>query len=189
MCWSCWGTKNEQERIMYIVDSGGYIYIQIKERRRLRYYCLCESCVGWLGVLGTLGPRLFRIWIFLIGISSSARISESLSQVILLLVHTYMDASPDSIGEIKFEIFRTTIPEKSKKNAEKAKRQSTSSFRRAPSNSQKVHERSKKAIAYQMTYMASLTCSYNTWHWNPINSYGTELNMGRRKFLWISLKD
>ena len=86
----------------------------------------------------------------------------------------YLEASPASIGEIKFEIFRTTIHEKSKKNAEKAKRQSTSSFR-APPNSQKVHERSKKAIAHQVTYVASLT-SYNTWHSNLINSYGTEIS-------------
>ena len=87
---------------------------------------------------------------------------------------TYLDASSASIGEIKFEIFRTTIREKSKKNAEKAKRQSTSSFP-APPNSQKVHERSKKAIAHQVTYVASLT-SYNTWHSNQINSYGTEIS-------------
>ena len=135
-----------------------------------------------IGTVGKVKVKVKIVTIFLMEISSSARISESLSQVILLLVHTYIDASPASIGEIKFEIFRTTIPEKSKKNAEKAKRQSTSSFR-APPNTQKVHERSKKAIAYQVTYMASLTCSYNTWHSNPINSYGIELNMGKRKFL------
>ena len=68
---------------------------------------------------------------------------------------TYLDASPSvSIGEIKFEIFRTTVPKKKKR----AKRQDT--FTALP-HSQKVHERSKKAIAHRVKYVASLIL-YNT---------------------------
>ena len=69
---------------------------------------------------------------------------------------TYLDASPVSIGEIKFDIFRTTVHEKIKKISEKEKKQSASSSPALP-NSQKIHERSKKAIAHQVKYVASLT--------------------------------
>ena len=65
---------------------------------------------------------------------------------------TYLDASPSaSIGEIKFGIFRTTVP-KEKKRAK--------TFTGLP-HSQKVHERSKKAIAHRVKYVASLIL-YNT---------------------------
>ena len=61
---------------------------------------------------------------------------------------TYLDASPSaSIGEIKFVIFRTTVSKK------REKRQDT--YPGLPP-SQKVHERSKKAIAHRVKYMACL---------------------------------
>ena len=61
---------------------------------------------------------------------------------------TYLDASPSaSIGEIKFDIFRTTVPKK------KTKGQDT-----FPGllHSQGVHERSKKATAHRVKYMTGL---------------------------------
>ena len=65
----------------------------------------------------------------------------------------YLDNSPShSIGEIKLVISRTTVPK-----FKKLKR--TSSTYVVP-HSQKVHERSKKAIAHRVTYVASFT-SYN----------------------------
>ena len=63
---------------------------------------------------------------------------------------TYLDASPSaSIGEIKFDIFHTTVPIKKTKGLD------SSHFPGLP-HSQKVHERSKKAIAHRVKYVASL---------------------------------
>ena len=61
-----------------------------------------------------------------------------------------LDTSP-SIGEIKLVIVRTTIPEK--KNRKKL---TSSHYLVLP---QKVHERSKKAIAHQVKYVIGLTFS------------------------------
>ena len=64
---------------------------------------------------------------------------------------TYLDASPSAlIGEIKFDIFRTTAFKK------QTKRPDTSSFHGLP-HSHKVHERSKKAVAHRVKYVASIT--------------------------------
>ena len=63
---------------------------------------------------------------------------------------TYLDTPPSqSIGEIKLVIVRTTIPEK--KNRKKL---TSSHYLVLP---QKVHERSKKAIAHQVKYVIGLT--------------------------------
>ena len=60
---------------------------------------------------------------------------------------TYLDASPSaSIGEIIFDIFRTTVHEKKEKKHE--------TFPGLP-HLEKVHERSKKAIAHRVKYVAS----------------------------------
>ena len=61
---------------------------------------------------------------------------------------TYLDTSPASIGEIKFDVFRTTVPKK------KGKTQN-STLPGLP-HSEKVHERSKKATAHRVKYVASL---------------------------------
>jgi hypothetical protein len=65
----------------------------------------------------------------------------------------YLDTSPSqSLGEIKLDIFRTTIPEVV------AEEQYTI----GPGLPlQKVHERSKKGIAHRVKYVVSLTL-YNT---------------------------
>ena len=64
---------------------------------------------------------------------------------------TYLDTSPShSIGEIKLAIVRTTIPKIIPKNIAKGEPIINLA-------SQKVHERSKKAIAHQVKYVASLT--------------------------------
>jgi hypothetical protein len=64
---------------------------------------------------------------------------------------TYLDTSSSpSIGEIKFVISRTNVPRVEKK----AKGKITFSGR---PHSQKVHGRSKKAIAHRVKYVASLT--------------------------------
>ena len=61
----------------------------------------------------------------------------------------YLDASPSqSIGEIKFIIERTTEPK-----TVTAKNQT---YVPLP-HLQKVHERSKKALAHRVRYVASLT--------------------------------
>ena len=63
---------------------------------------------------------------------------------------TYLDTSPShSIGEIKLVVSRTTVPRK------KAKKQRTTYL--ALPRLQMVHERSKKAIAHRVGYVASLT--------------------------------
>jgi hypothetical protein len=63
---------------------------------------------------------------------------------------TYLDASSSqSIGEIKFIIERTTEP----KTVTAAKNRT---YVPLP-HLQKVHERSKKAIAHRVRYVASLT--------------------------------
>ena len=62
----------------------------------------------------------------------------------------YLDTSPThSIGEIKLVIVRTTIPEVI------AEEQHT--IYRGPPHLQKVHERSKKAIAHRVKYVSSIT--------------------------------
>ena len=68
---------------------------------------------------------------------------------------TYLDISPHSIGEIKLDIVRTTVPQK------KTKKQHITNL--VSPGLQKVHERSKKAIAHRVGYVASLTL-YNTKH-------------------------
>ena len=104
---------------MYIVDSGGYIYIQIKED----WGIIASASLACL-VFSYSRPDAFYDMDFPDGdFKFSTNFIVTGEKPILLLVHTYMDASPAFIGEIKFEIFRTTIPEKSKKNAENAKRQ------------------------------------------------------------------
>ena len=62
---------------------------------------------------------------------------------------TYLEISPHSIGEIKLVIHRTTTPKKiSKKGL-------ITDFTPLPSGM--VHERSKKATAHRVRYVASLT--------------------------------
>ena len=68
----------------------------------------------------------------------------------------YLDASPShSIGEIKLVIIRTTIPKilpvEEKKTENRPKED------RIISLSRKIHERSKKGIAHQIKFVASLT--------------------------------
>jgi hypothetical protein len=64
---------------------------------------------------------------------------------------TYLDTSPSqSIGEIKLVISRA-IP------IIKTKKQFTTNPYSAPPHLQMVHERSKKAIAHRVGYVASLT--------------------------------
>ena len=61
---------------------------------------------------------------------------------------TYLDTSSShSIGEIKLFIHRTTVPKVT------AKQQATN---RSLPHLQKVHERSKKAIAHRVEYVANL---------------------------------
>ena len=63
---------------------------------------------------------------------------------------TYLDASPSqSIGEIKFIIERTTEPKTVTANNQQT-------YLPLP-HLQKVHERSKKAIAHRVRYVSSLT--------------------------------
>ena len=63
---------------------------------------------------------------------------------------TYLDTSPShSIGEIKLVVSRTTVPRK------KARKQRSTYL--APPHLQMVHERSKKAIAHRVGYVASFT--------------------------------
>ena len=68
----------------------------------------------------------------------------------------YLDTSSHSIGEIKLVISRTTAPKILTK-----KQPECTYF--VPPQLQKVHERSKKAIAHRVGYVASLTL-YSTWH-------------------------
>ena len=83
---------------------------------------------------------------------------------------TYLDTSPHSIGEIKLVIKRTTVA----KVVPMGKR----IISLAPP--QKVHERSKKAIAHQVKYVAGLTM-YNIKHLIPMNSYGSEIKKLKKK--------
>ena len=78
----------------------------------------------------------------------------------------YLDISPQSIGEIKLVIFHTAVPEVT------AKKQQYTYFQLP--HLEKVHERSKKAIAHRVKYVAALT-SYKflkfnddkqLWQWN-----------------------
>lgn len=79
---------------------------------------------------------------------------------------TYLDTSPShSIGEIKLVIVRTTIPELIKEEQR---------MYQEPPQLQMVHERSKKAIAHRVKYVAILTL-YNTLQLMAINSYGNEI--------------
>jgi hypothetical protein len=65
---------------------------------------------------------------------------------------TYLDTSPSrSIGEIKLVISRTATPTKTAN-----KHTSDESYVELP-HLQKVHERSKKAIAHRVGYVDSLT--------------------------------
>ena len=71
----------------------------------------------------------------------------------------YLDASESpshSIGEIKLDIFRTTIPKKIQEKKPKKRRQDNSTVSPEPPFLQKVHERSKKRIAHQVKFLASL---------------------------------
>ena len=78
---------------------------------------------------------------------------------------SYLDTSPShSIGEIKLVIVRTTIP--------KDLEEQLTTYS-GPPQLQMVHERSKKAIAHRVKYVAVLTL-YNR-HLMPINSYGSEI--------------
>ena len=61
---------------------------------------------------------------------------------------TYLDTSPHAIGEIKLVITRTTEPKTM------AKKQLTPDFAAPPL--EMVHERSKKATAHRVRYVASL---------------------------------
>jgi len=86
------------------------------------------------------------------------RVSESLhapflfSSLVVTDDDTYLDASPSpSLGEIKLDIFRTTVPEKV------AKLQPPVNARLP--HLQKVHERSKKAIAHRVNYGAEIPVS------------------------------
>ena len=63
--------------------------------------------------------------------------------------HTYLDASPShSIGEIKLVIKRTTVPKLVATNLKRT-------YLSLP-HLEKVHERSKKAIAHRVKYVASV---------------------------------
>ena len=69
----------------------------------------------------------------------------------------YLDTpSSHSIGEIKLVISRTTVPIK------KAKKRTQSHPFLAPPHIQKVHERSKKAMAHRVGYVTSSLTLYNT---------------------------
>ena len=59
---------------------------------------------------------------------------------------TYLDTPSHSIGEIKFVINRTTVPKV-------VQRDQRMNYLSPP---QKVHERSKKAIAHQVKYVVLL---------------------------------
>ena len=59
----------------------------------------------------------------------------------------YLDTPSHSIGEIKLVISRTSIPKKIQKKP---------SINVAPLCLQKVHERSKKGMAHQVKYVASV---------------------------------
>ena len=61
---------------------------------------------------------------------------------------TYLDTSPsNSVGEIKFVIARTTVP---KFEWQRTTSSTTSTTNIALPHLQKVHERSKKAIAHRV---------------------------------------
>jgi hypothetical protein len=64
---------------------------------------------------------------------------------------TYLESSSShSIGEIKLIITRTTVPK-----VKVVKKRRINYY--APPHLEKVHERSKKAIAHRVKYVASIT--------------------------------
>ena len=83
---------------------------------------------------------------------------------------TYLDASPSlSIGEIKLDIFRTTAPKVvAKENLKKR-----AYFSLPPL--QKVHERSKKAIAHRVKYVTSLSPCITLHILMLVSSYGSKI--------------